>query len=356
LYPPTGYALLAPLGAMDYSSSLWAWLVINLVATAGLIAAVLALNDMPWRSNAACVVTALILIMAPLHTGFAKGQTALVATTLGMAALVATTRQRPGLGGVLVGLAIALKPQLGAAFMVPALLMLNVSQLVTAGMTLGVVTAAAIVPLHFNAPTWLADLQANLDRFMTAGAGNPSPGNPASYQLINLHHPLHVLVDHRGVVSAVTWAVSIAAVITSAVLFGRHERRSARTCGVLVVSVWAAALLMCTYHRAYDAIVLALPLGWAVANLPRRAMRMPAGIVLGLIALFFWPGPAVLHVAAVRGWLPAGLTAAGWWRAIVVPHQAWAILGVTIALLWAMVRASAIDAAEATAMRRQSSP
>ncbi len=337
LYPPTGYALVGPLGFLSYRLSLWTWLSINLLATVGLLASVIQLNGLAWRSTAACLAAALVLLMAPLHTGLAKGQTGLVTVVLGLAGLVLAAKERAIIGGVLIAIATALKPQLGAAFIAPALLGLNLRHLVAAGVAFAGIAAIGIVPLQINAPTWWSDLQVNLHAFMTAGPGNPSPENPHSYQLINLHHPLHELVSDGRIVSIVVWSLGAAAVVCSSVLFVRQKQRHPCSTCLLVTSVWAAVLLMCTYHRAYDAIVLALPLGWAVANVQQRVLRLPAIVLLLLIALFFWPGPAVLRVAEIRVWLPQQFTATVWWQAFILPHQAWAILGVIVALLWAML-------------------
>lgn len=341
LYPPTTYLLVSPFGAMNWRASQWAWLAVNLLALGALILGLIRLNRLGLRSPVAMLVAAGVLTLAPLHTVFANGQTALVVTSLGGVGLALHLAGRSVWAGVMIALSTCLKPQLGLAFVAPLILTLDVRALAALAVTGLAVIAAAVIPLQLHTPTWLDDLRQNLQRFTTTGPGNPTPSNPNSYQLINLHHPLHEIFSSRAMVGTIAACVGGTIAFTAVVLAFSKQATSRRVRSILLVSACAAALLMASYHRGYDAVILAIPLSWAISELACQRDRALAALTLGLIAIFFVPGSGILQVATQKGWLPQTWTASRWWQTGVVPHQAWALLAIGLVILIAMARLAA---------------
>lgn len=70
-----------------------------------------------------------------------------------------------------------------------------------------------------------------------------------------------------------------------------------------VMSVAAVVTLLIAYHRAYDAVLLAVPAVWAARSLRAGGGLRPA-LVLGGVAVFWGPMPELLNHLAHHGWLP----------------------------------------------------
>src|SRR5262249_49278183 len=79
------------------------------------------------------------------------------------------------------------------------------------------------------------------------------------------------------------------------------------------------------YHRFYDAWLLIWPLSYALLS----TRKLPANVLIfATIVPFLVPGATVLD----RG---SALLRTGWfWNAIIMPHQAWALLLLAILLIY----------------------
>ena len=113
------------------------------------------------------------------------------------------------------------------------------------------------------------------------------------------------------------------------------ERRGEREAGndreLLELSTIAVISLLPVYHRFYDATLLVLPLCWAFVWLRRE--RASAALSLGLMLPFLIPGGTLLETMQIAGRIPRALTNHWWWEAVVMPHQVWALLFLSIVLL-----------------------
>ena len=61
-------------------------------------------------------------------------------------------------------------------------------------------------------------------------------------------------------------------------------------------------------------------------------------ITLLCVAPFFVPGSTILELQVQAGHISSALIDAWWWRVFVLPHQVWALLVMSIALLSAQMR------------------
>jgi hypothetical protein len=108
-YPPTFFILMAPWVVAPEWLRFGSWLLLQEVALAAIFAAVWAGLGRPGRVEAALAV-ALVLPFLPVRQNLFEGQMNVVITALAALALLAWQNRRPIPGGVLLGLAIALKP------------------------------------------------------------------------------------------------------------------------------------------------------------------------------------------------------------------------------------------------------
>ncbi len=394
LYPPMTYAVLAPLGRLDWPGARLAWLLINLAATAGVVAWLVrhrprqppAPGPGPGKADAmggpsawawamGLAAVALWLGSSTLHTALAFGQLSVVTLAL-MLPLLSPPGARSGVGlgsigegerwpwlgvrtvglGLMLALAGALKPQL---MVIVAGLVLCTPRwrAVLWGMAGGAaITAISVVWLQRGAPTWLADWQAQLAFFAATGHANPTANNPFTYQLIHLEPWLHRLwPSGTGPLTRLQWLpVGIVAVVGTALAVrlkramspaspstptdDANPARAAEDRGdffLLAMSLGVVLTLLVGYHRTYDAVLLVVPGLWVWRMLSRRPRAWVGWVGLIVISLFALPGPVALTVAARRGVLPAWLTDSFVWQALLVPHH-------TVALVVLMVVMSGV--------------
>ena len=265
-YPPTFQMMLMPLGALPY---VVAWLIWS-----GLIYGFYVLLA---RRLAAGTDGLLFLLLAPgAAVNLFFGQNGILSTAL-VGGGVLLLRTRPVLGGVLLG-AMAYKPQF--ALLIPfALLAGREWRALTAAMISQMVLILASL-LVLGTEPWLAFFY-------------------------KLAHPAAVFSssssDWRGIPSMMIFARtlgvgplasnilhwSIAAIAAAATLWTWRRTQD----GVIRAAVLAAAILLVTpYLRAYDMLLLALPIA--------LLLRTETGLVEKAVIFAAWLVPALLMFTA----------------------------------------------------------
>ena len=95
-----------------------------------------------------------------------------------------------------------------------------------------------------------------------------------------------------------------------------------------VASVAAVATLLIAYHRAYDAVLLAVPAVWAARTLAAGGGRRwaAAAVLLG-VAVFWPPLPELLNHLAHHGRLPRSTAWPFWLETAVMFHRPAVLVG-----------------------------
>ncbi len=122
---------------------------------------------------------------------------------------------------------------------------------------------------------------------------------------------------------------------------GRHPREE-----LLALSVVAVLTLLVTYHRYYDAVLLAFPIAWGFRALTTGRWRQ-GSMVLLLSADFILPVQTNLRDMQLSGVFPGWLTGNAIWDTVVLAQEAWALVLIALVLLWAAVRQYREDDARA---------
>ncbi len=331
LYPPMTYAVLSPLGALDWPGARAGWLIINVLATLAVLAWLV--RRRPARASAWSVllVLAAVLASAPLHTTLAFGQLGLVTLALMLPAMTlalrgaseTTSRWDTAFAGVALALAGALKPQLLAPIAV-ALLFTSAWRSVWFGVAVGVVITL-IASLRIEA-TWLAHWIENVRSFADTGFADPSASNDRAYQMIHLSPLLHRLMPPD--------AARPLALLLPIVLFLLGIMRHVRSRDVLrLLSLASVVTLLVTYHRTYDAVMLAVPLVWAWARLVRHRRDTISWCVLVMLLLLAMPLPQALASLSMRGTLPTELLSQPAWVVVVLMHHNVLLVVLAVVLL-----------------------
>lgn len=337
VYPPGAYLLgsvsaVLPIGAMPY-----VWGVANaamLLLSWWLIARLAELKPV---SPGGLALLAAALAMGPAHTNSRLGQTGVLILFLCALAWRLRSKDRQVLAGVVLGVACAVKPQIGLIF---AIYELGRGRWRVFG---GALVVAAALTLVGAARLWAEGIDVFGEflgnaRALTEVDANPlhqHPGQPLSNptQLINLASPIAVVIGDAG--RAQIWAMAACVVAALAYVGIDAARGRTKTDGpaeLVTLSAVGVVMLLVAYHRIYDAVFL-LPASAVAVVLVRERRWVLAGALVLPLALLWVPGPAVLLKLGVRGTLSDPETGPLLWRAAALTHHAWALVACFAVLL-----------------------
>jgi len=331
VYFPTTLPLFVPLGLVPWPMARVMALAID-TAAAGFVALGLS-RALGWRFTEprALGLIAFVLALAPLHTSIAIGQSSVVATSLIVAAILLDRSGRPVAAGLAYGLATAAKVQLGLPFLAYQFWRRRWTAAGSGSLLLVGLTLAAVLRMELVGLPWLTSWGANIDQLSGAGGINDaSPLNPERYSLVNLQYLLGSLGLDRTWADVVTFAVVGAAGLTLLGLVrGTRPRQE-----MLTLAVIATLSLLVTYHRYYDAVLLALPIAWAVSAW-QTGQRRVAAFALVLCVDFILPVQTALHEFGQRGVVPSAFTEGPVWQSILMTQHVWALVLLVVVLLLA---------------------
>jgi len=338
-YPPTCFVLLSTVAWLPWNLALHLWLAISLLAFGSTVWALISLIGFGWQQKLTYVFLALALALAPFHTGLAAGSMIVLVVGFCAVAMLAAERQRNMVAGVLIAVAVGLKPQIGLPFFIYYLLRGRWRVVTTSAIVLAIVAAIGVFRLTMNHTPWIDNYRYdNKILFANGSLGDFTERNPLRFSLVNLQVLLYTFVPDR------TWANVLTLLIAGALGFLwllLLRRRAGNKSGLLALAALTVLSLLPVYHRLYDASLLIFPLAWSVAGL-HESRKKVAWAVLFLILVFLVPGGSMLEQFQHTGRF-AALQHSWWWGHILMPHQVWALLFLSVMLLVAM-RTSASNA------------
>jgi hypothetical protein len=279
--------------------------------------------------------------LAPFHTGMGIENIGIAATELGVIAIWTARKKEDFATSLLLAFAICLKPQIGLCFL--AFHLLNRKwRIVGITMLVGSVIAfIAVARMQIASVAWLSSYKlANKTLFAAGVLSNFAPENPTRFGLINLQVALYNLLGKKAEVNFC--AIGIALCLFAFFLWLK-PRRARSEHDFLQLSAIVVISLLPVYHRFYDASLLILPVSCFIAG--RCVRRVPSLLGLTLIIPFFVPGGSVLQVLQDNGRISPVLTKAWWWSSIVMPHQIWCLLLLSILLLYCLSRTEVFSTA-----------
>jgi hypothetical protein len=333
VYFPATLPAFAPLAVASWPVAKLLFLALNV---GGVVFIALGLGRLlGWRPSEprALALTAFLLALAPVHTTMASGQTAIVATAALLAAVLLGRASHHAWSGVLYGLATILKIQIGLPFVA----YLFWRRRWVAGITASAVVAGssllAVVRMEGAGVPWASSWLANLGTLSGPGGINdPSPLNPERYSMINLQVLLFNFVPVDDLVNLLSIGLVAAAALALVWLIRGRDRQD-----LLALSVVAVLCLLVAYHRYYDAVLLAFPVAWALSVLA-GGHRLEGVAVLLLSADFILPFQTALHDMQQNQRLPVWLTGGPLWETVLMSQHVWALVLMTVVLLFAAAR------------------
>jgi hypothetical protein len=345
-YPLTAFFLLAPIAMLPWPVAHLAWLTITAILTLGVTWSLLSLvtrEVSDWRSY---VFVAFALALAPLHTGFAAGSVVIATVALCGIALAREQSGNVTFAGVLLGIAVCLKPQIGLPFLAYYLLRRRWRLCGIAG---GVVFAAAVLAmgrLAVSGTPWLQNYRTDNRVLLVSGIlADLTERNPLRFSLINLQVLFYAIWHQAGAANAFAIGLSTASFVIWVVLLLRSRRESDDA--LLAMSAVAVLSLLPVYHRFYDAFLLIFPLCWSLREFSGPRRQFARGTLV-LMLPFLVPGGSALEEMQRGGRIPDALTQSWFWNSVLMPHEIWCLLFLGVLLLWCMASKPAQVSAQRT--------
>ena len=316
-YPPSSLPVLAPFAFFRWFTARDLFLFSALALFPVLLWSVLRLGQVRWSSDKGLLFCAFALALSPWHVAIA-GQS-ITAQAIELAVIGCALRSPIG-GGLLIGLALCLKPQLAVWFV---LYEIAKKRWRRAGAACAVFGTVTLVSLSRMPSGWLDSYRENLRYFFAVGGVNDfTTANAIRFDLLNLQVMFYYLVRMYRVANTLPWLVAA----WLGWLWWRRDYQSdlARLATIALIG------LLPVYQRTYNAGVVILLLPYAVSRWPElRGKLLIAGC-----SVFLVPGTAILEILHHRNWISDAVWNGSWWFNLILgPHETWAILGMIGVLL-----------------------
>ncbi len=346
IYPLTTLLLVAPFTFLPWEWANLVWLLLGLVAIGITIALLISLAGFRRWSDRALVLATFILAFDPLHQAFHLGNVALFGVPLCLLGVYFAERQQDFTAGVILGIATALKPQLG--LWVLAFYLIQWRKRFVAGALLPAAAIAAVF-IHYPVPvrTLISSYRGNLQYWFGPGrlygfteGALPFHVNICQvifYQLLHRADVANLLAHGMFACGLMIWSYAV-------------WRLRFRMSAPLAISSLLALSFVSLYHSVSDVTVLTLALCWAYSG-EQKDLHWTKRAVCIIFLLLMLPGHSVL----MRSMPYQGISMkeSWWWELLVARYFIWLLLALNVVLLYALVasggRTSHLTGASASA-------
>jgi hypothetical protein len=298
VYPPFTLALMAPLTELPMVPAIFAWMAITWLTLTfaafalARAAAEIFLLSRPWR----LALIALFAALPVLSFGVEMGNVSIAVGALSIlsVALPQDSRRNEALSVVCLALALLLKPHLGL-WVIVALLFTRTRAGSHPDRTLALRAIAVCAGVGLLVAAWMAaehQLLPQLAAYREIVANELASGSmsPNDRELSVIGGQITSLASLLGFgLTGVTLDIanwSILVVAFAALSWNSIDQSSRGDIRRLTrIAAWSAFGLIATYHRAHDAVILALMLPYLLARLRRHRYDPVAWTAIALTAL-----------------------------------------------------------------------
>ncbi len=342
-YPPTTFVLLAPIAALPYRVAHAVWLLMSFLACVGSVLALASLVGFHRDQPSTYIFCAIAFALAPFHTGLAAGSIVIVAVAACALSTWAAARQNNIAAGILLAVAIGLKPQIGLPFLFYYLLRRRWRVVGLASAIVAVLAVIAILYLSLHHTPWLGNYRYDGRILFARGSlGDFTEANPIRFGLINLQVLVYTFLPDRSLATLAAFGICGIMCVWWLLLLRRNRSSAPELLELELLEIGALTVLslLPVYHRLYDASLLIFPLAWSLSALNGNLKAM-ARATLALVLFFLIPGGSALEQLQRSNYL-GGLQHSWLWIHVIMPHQIWILVSLGVILLLAMRRSACV--------------
>lgn len=342
VYPPPTLVVLIPFALMPWPIAVKALTFLSTVLYLAALPFLASFLPGTWRDPIKPTFLAFGLALAPTHSGLHVTNVACLAATLlflAIYSLLKSSENRANLTAIIcLTLSICLKPTLGL-LLIPYLLWARAWRTLAATVAISAaITAASLYPLLSLGSVWLSSLRENIAVvFTNGGAADVSEQSLLRFDRIDLQLPLYALLHSR------TGASVLAALIAATLLLlwsqskpdiSNHPASGATLDQhILQIAALLSIGLLPFYQRYYSAMIVLLPVLWALRTLSHPASRVTRRWVLILSSIFLINTEAIFSRSSLLPSLTLRFPLLT--NLVLGPHLCWLLLLLSILLLTA---------------------
>ncbi len=283
VYLPAAMPWMASVAWLPWRVANAAWCLISLAAFGWSVWKIL--DHSALSATAKWVAASAVLLFSPTYVGIYDGNPGVVAIGLVAGSICLAFEGSMLVSGVVLGVAICFKPQLGICALGVLVLAKCWKAILaaTAVAAVSMIIGAFVLSSFGDRDQWRQAERHNLAvSFEPGGQSDPAPSSAVSWQFLNAQTLSSYFSTNRHTYDAVVWIGG--GLLTLAFLATRQHMRPQPVWRD--VAFCAAMTLILTYHRYYDAQLLVLLLPFVVllwrANKRRTVLLM--GACLGVLA------------------------------------------------------------------------
>jgi hypothetical protein len=331
-YPLSSLVVISPITIFPWRVAVILWMAITFAAVVLAPFALLSICGLGATEARAQLFLAFAFALAPLHTGLATANPALVVVSLMVASVWAEHRGKNNLAGLLLAIAACLKPTVAGGLLLFYLVRRQWRVVGIACAAVAIISGLGMAWLTWAGVSWLPSYFENTRKMFSPGSLDDfARADAIRFNMINAQVLFYSVLRNATLADRLARLLSAALLLT----WGWFCSRRGRASDLLAISAISVVSLIAVYHRFYDAALLIWPLAWGLLAVKNRRIQIAT---LAMIAPFLVPGPAVLGRLGAAGWIPSGFTGSWWWNAWVMPHEVLALLLLAGVLLYWLAR------------------
>lgn len=333
VYPPATMEVFYPLAILPVFASSAIVAVLSLVAFLVAIARLVSVLPEGERLNRRVFFLAVALLWAPMLAGLHSNNVSILAIAMVLIVAARPSGKSSWADPLMVGLSIAIKPQLGGLYLLFWALRGRWKDF---GISTGVVallTLLALAKIAHVEPAWVADYRHSQILFNSPGSwADVSYAATRRYVLLNFQAALYPFARSVSLSRWLGAGVGLALIGVWAMI--DHAARSRRN-ELLGLAALLPITLTMVFQQYYNAALLVLCLA-AALTLRRTRASIAATILLASYVV----RPAPLYQRLPPRFLDGGVHSA-LWNSFGVAFSAWQAMLVSVVMLWLYWRESA---------------
>ena len=265
LYPPSCFPILAFLGSMSWHVAA----AIEMLCCAGSYAFLLLICALRLSGVRRFYFATFGLAFAPFHGGFETGNLSALSGPLACAAVLLASHS-PLVGGIALGVAAALKPQLAGLFILHLLLSRRWKAFAAAAGTFLASVFVGVGWLLVHKVSWIAAYQANVHIMLSPYADNKNAITDATrinFQLFNLQPLIFWITKSlHFAVNMSVWLFAGLFGLYLTVMWRLRKHRLSEEQRLACLSVLSLLPFIAVYQQFYSAVPLLLVFLWALQH------------------------------------------------------------------------------------------